>query len=398
MVGWLPEEKALEERVLSTRWSVPATKEMMSSQAGFILMLVAGAQLVGAGERNGPAMAHPTNTPLQWSKDGHVFIQAPRLLPFTLKQEAEAILLHQRESGGWPKNYERKRVFTNSQRLQLSGDASRNDATVDNGATHTEIRILARAYAKTRDDRYRDSALRGIRYLLGGQYQNGGWPQRFPQPRGYQCHVTFNDNAMIGVMTLLRDIGSGNAPYDFVPPGLQRQCGSAMERGIACILKCQIRVAGKLTAWCAQHDAHTLAPRKARSYELASLSGLESVGIVRFLMGIEKPSEEVVTAIEGAVSWFDTARLEGIRLVRREDDSKARGFDYLVVEDLGAGSLWARFYDIRTNQPIFCSRDGVPRQSLSEISYERRTGYSWIGPYAEELFRNDLPAWRKRVN
>ena len=58
----------------------------------------------------------------------------------------------------------------------------------------------------------------------------------------------------------------------------------AFDRGIQCILKCQIKVGGKRTAWCAQHDEIDFRPRRARSYELPSLSGAESVGIVPSLL------------------------------------------------------------------------------------------------------------------
>ena len=312
-------------------------------------------------------------------------------------QVAETILLHQRESGGWPKNYDRTATLTEGDRQRLRHAAARNDATVDNGATHTEIRILSQAYRRYKDRRFKEAALRGIRYLLVAQYANGGWPQRFPDPSGYKRHITFNDNAMIGIMKLLSDIANHKSDYRFVGPRERKQCQEAVGRGIACILKCQIRAGGRLTVWCAQHDALTMAPRGARPFELASLSGSESVGIVRFLMNVRNPDPKVVAAIEAAVDWFEGSKLEGIRLERRADDSSPRGFDLVVVEDPGAPSMWARFYDIETNQPIFCSRDGVPRRKLSEISQERRTGYSWLGTYAEELLGEDLPAWRRRV-
>jgi PelA/Pel-15E family pectate lyase len=156
-------------------------------------------------------------------------------------------------------------------------------------------------------------------------------------------------------------------------------------------------VDGKPTAWCAQHDHETLEPQKARSYELASLSGGESVGIVRFLMQIENPSDEVIRAIEAAVAWFEKSKLEGIKVVRVKDPTKPRGYDKIVVEDPTAPPMWARFYDIQTNQPIFCSRDGIPRRTLAEISYERRNGYSWLGYYAQALLQKDLPAWKSRL-
>lgn len=310
---------------------------------------------------------------------------------------AENVLLYQRQTGGWPKNYDRKEKLTAARRAGILKGRSKRDSTIDNGATHREIRLLADAYRRTSDERFAKAALRGIRYLLAGQYENGGWPQRFPDPRGYARHITFNDGAMIGVMDVLSSVARGEAEFSFVPGDVRDRCREAVQRGRTCILKCQIRAGGKLTAWCAQHDEATYEPRKARSYELASLSGSESVGIVRFLMQIDKPSDEVIRSIEAAAAWFERSKLTGIKVVRVKDATKPKGSDRVVVKDSAAPPMWARFYDIETNRPIFCSRDGIPRRTLAEISHERRNGYSWLGHYARDLLRRDLPAWRRRL-
>ena len=313
------------------------------------------------------------------------------------RQRAETILLYQRNSGGWPKNYEREEKLLKKARSKVLSEKNKNDAMIDNGATHTEIRLLADAYEETSDNRFRDAAIKGITYLLTAQYDNGGWPQRFPKPEGYAKHITFNDNAMIGVMSLMRDILVDRKRFSFVQKELNAQCEKAIERGIRCILKCQIKVNGRRTVWCAQHDEKTFQPRKARSYELPSFSGNESVEVVRFLMQVDQPGKQVIEAIEGAVAWFEQSKLEGIKLVSIEDPTKPVGYDKIVVKDDSGSPMWARFYDIKTNDPIFCSRDGVPRKTLAEISHERRNGYSWLGYYATDLLAKDLPAWEERL-
>jgi len=309
---------------------------------------------------------------------------------------AETLLLYQRDNGGWPKNFEWDDRVDDHKKKELLSQKRRNDTTIDNSATHNEIRYLAQAYVRLKDERYQRAALKGIAFLLEAQYDNGGWPQFYPGAKGYHRYITFNDNAMIGVMSLFRDIALGKSEFSFVDEKTRQKVAEAVKKGINCIGKCQIVVKGKKTVWCAQHDEKTLEPRKARSYELASLSGGESVKIVSFLMMIENPTREVTEAIDSAVAWFDNAKILGIRVKRVKDMSKPGGWDRIVVRDSSAPPMWARFYEIETNKPFFCSRDGVPKYHLSEISHERRTGYSWLGHYGDSLLKREYPAWQKK--
>src|SRR6185436_8334721 len=130
---------------------------------------------------------------------------------------------------------------------------------------------------------------------------------------------------------------------------------------------------------------------------LVSLSGGESVGIVRFLMSIKDPSPAVVEAIEAAIAWFDQVQLKGIKAIEKPDASQPNGFDRVVVKDPESGSTWARFYEIGTNRPIFVGRDGVVKYELSQIEHERRTGYNWYVDEPGKLLRRDYPAWRRLV-
>ena len=113
-------------------------------------------------------------------------------------------------------------------------------------------------------------------------------------------------------------------------------------------------------------------------------------------MEIDKPSPAIVEAVQSAVAWFDAAKLTGIRQIAKPDKSKPKGYDKVIVKDPDAPPLWARFYQIGTNRPIFCSRDGVIRYDIAQISYERRNGYSWYGRGPASLLTRDYPAWQKR--
>ena len=312
-------------------------------------------------------------------------------------ESAETILLYQRENGGWPKNYDRRRKLAEKDRERVLSEKSRDDTTFDNGATHSELKFLARIYRKTKDERFRSAFIRGLEFTLAAQYENGGWPQRHPRRSGYHAHITFNDGAMVGVLEVLTSIARQEPGYEFLEDSFRRRCREAVERGVQCLLRCQIEVDGKKTAWCAQHDAKNYSPRGARSYELPSISGSESVGVVRYLMGIANPSPAVLAGIEAAVAWFEKSKLTGIRVEKREVEGAPGGRDKIVVEDPAAPPLWARFYEIGSDKPIFCSRDGKPKETLAEISHERRNGYSWLTNRPAELLKSDYPAWKQSV-
>ena len=307
---------------------------------------------------------------------------------------ADNVLLYQRENGGWTKNVDMAKPLEPAERAQILEDKDAPHSTIDNGATFTQLEYLVKVFNGTKHERFKTAFLKGLDYLLQAQYENGGWPQYYPLRKGYYTHITYNDNAMVGVLRLLRAIARQQPDYNFVDGERRIKSAKAVEKGIAIILKTQVIVNNKKTVWCAQHDEITLAPAAARAYEKISLSGSESVGIVRFLMNIEKPSLQIIEAVQAAVVWFEQAKLTGIKVLDKSDPALPKGHDKIVVEDAKAEPVWARFYDLTTNRPIFCGRDGLIKFSLAEIEPERRTGYSWYNNAPAKLLAQDYPAWR----
>ena len=223
---------------------------------------------------------------------------------------ADNVLLYQRESGGWPKNIDMAAPLSDREREQLIRKKGATDSTIDNGATYTQLVFLAKVHELQPRSIHREAFLKGFDYLLKAQYDNGGWPQFYPDLSDYYRHITFNDGAMIGVMKLLRDVADGKPTYSFIDEERRVKAEKAVQKGIEIILKTQLIVDGHRTVWCAQYDEVTLQPAAARKYELVSLSGGESVDIVRFLMSIPKPSATVIDSIEGAVAWFQKSKLK----------------------------------------------------------------------------------------
>lgn len=309
---------------------------------------------------------------------------------------AENVLLYQRDIGGWPKNTPMHWVLTEDQKEDLRElKSSTDDVTTDNSATYTEMIFLSRMYKETKHAAYKEAFLKGLDYMLEAQYENGGWPQYYPLREGYYTHITFNDNAMVNIMKVMKGISERSDMFSIIVEKKTRlKAAEAYEKGIEIILKTQYKQNGELTVWCAQHDEETLEPVKARSYELPSLSGSESSDIVLLLMDIEKPSNDVINAIQSAVQWFDKAKISGIRVERYTTEDGKR--DRRVVEDENAPYMWGRFCGLSDNRPFFCSRDGIKKYSLAEISHERRNGYGWYSnnPLAVlEEYKKWQPKW-----
>jgi PelA/Pel-15E family pectate lyase len=303
---------------------------------------------------------------------------------------AASIVQYQTPEGGWPKNTDM--TLPPSAEFLAETKFDHRAPTIDNDATITQLELLARVITADGDAALRQHFERGFDYLLAAQYANGGWPQYYPLIPGYYTHITYNDNAMVNVLVVLRDAAAGAAPYAFVDVSRRERAAAAVAKGLACILRTQVKQDGRLTAWCAQHDEETLAPAWARNFEPPSLSGGESAGIMRFLMAIKQPSPEIIAAVEGAAAWFESVRLTGVRVDNTPGTDGKK--DRHAVADAAAPILWARFYELGTNRPIFIGRDKVIRYNFNEIERERRTGYAYFGTWPEQLLAKDYPRWR----
>jgi PelA/Pel-15E family pectate lyase len=333
--------------------------------------IIAVIALVGAGAVDAMAAQFPWKSlaakPDAWYRGD----EAARL--------AENVLSYQSEHGDWPKNIDTSASPYRGERSKLRG-------TFDNGATVGEMRFLGRAFVATVRAPYRDAFTRALDHVLAAQYQSGGWPQSDPPGKGYPRYITFNDNTMVNLLELVRDVARSDG-FRFVERARREAAARAFAAGIACILECQVRIDGRLTAWCAQHDEKTLEPRGARSYELPSLSGMESAGILMLLMSLKDTSPDIVRAVRAGVRWYDDSKQSGIRQVMA-DGSKT------IVPDRDAPPLWARFYEIGTNRPFFCGRDGVKKATLAEIEAERRNGYAWYGEWGRRVLAR-YASWEK---
>ncbi|MBD1424072.1 pectate lyase [Sphingobacterium arenae] len=311
---------------------------------------------------------------------------------------AEKVLVYQLPNGAWGKQLVDKKAVNyalplTKELLQKINATDEKYATIDNGATTREINILIEAYTKTQHTNYLKAARRGIEYLLEAQYENGGFPQYYPNKSLYRGQITYNDNAMINVLTVLDNLAKEKKDFVALADNRLKECAmDAVTRGIDCILRTQVIQGDSLTIWAAQYDEKTLQPDQARAFEPVSLSTSESVNIVRFLMK-QPVTPEIEKAIESAVRWFEVHDLEGYRFDKTTNSKTGQIVRDLVPDNTSV--IWSRFYDIENNKPLFGDRDNSVTYDFSEISDERKNGYAWFGNWPIKLLEKEYPKWKE---
>jgi PelA/Pel-15E family pectate lyase len=305
---------------------------------------------------------------------------------------ADVIVSFQTPAGGWSKNLDmagtprlRGQSYTAGDLSKYPGtgdfDAPQDPSwnyvgTLDNDATNTQLHFLALVSAATPGkpgEPYRASFIKGIRYLLSAQFPNGGWPQVWPLQGGYHDAITYNDNAVTESAETLTAVSEGGNDYTFVPAALRHKSGTAARSALDCILATQVIVDGKRTIWAQQHDALTLAPVAARNYEPAALATGESADLLMYLMQLPHPSPAVVAAIQSGVDWLKAAAIHDQAFVGGRNIPGGRHLE----SQAGAAPIWARYYSITTEKPVFGDRDKTIHDTVSDLSLERRNGYAW---------------------
>lgn len=321
-----------------------------------------------------------------------------------IEKIADNILLFQRDNGGWPKNFDMRAILNDDQKAKLQAAKPVLHTTFDNATTHTQVLYLAQAYTITGVEKYKDGCLKGLDFMLSAQYPNGGWPQFYPPlptNNEYSKHITFNDEAYVGIMNVLKCINDEDPSFAFVDKARREKVKMAFEKGLDCILKTQIIEDGVKKVWCQQHDENTLKPAWARTFEPPCFSNEESAPLVILLMSIDKPDKRVIDAVQGAVKWFNDSK---IRYTRCIDDPtapeyvskhKVHKYDRRVVHDLNAPLIWTRYSELGTGRQMFCDRSSEVVYNMADLGRERRSGYRWY-TYAPQQVMDAYPDWQQQ--
>jgi PelA/Pel-15E family pectate lyase len=237
----------------------------------------------------------------------------------------------------------------------------------------------------------RTALTQAVQFVLRAQYPNGGFPQSYPLRGGYHDAVTLNDNVMTDLLNLLWDLA--NQPdYQWLPAYLRTSAQAGFDKGVHWLVQAQVVVDGKRTVWTAQHHPLTGAPVAARKFEQISLVSSESAAVLQLLLdkALDKAREQkpsspgVLPALCSGIAWLQQHQIRDKVWQRHDTGSK-------LVEKKGA-QLWARFYSLPQQQPVFFDRDGQVYSDVNQLSLERQQGYGWYQTNAKGV----LKAWQKQ--
>lgn len=264
-----------------------------------------------------------------------------------VREVAHALVRGQLRSGGWDYLIEFDPKLRKAHAYRADGGAGgRNVTTLDDDTTQAALRLLMRADIALgqKDPAVHEAAAFALDSLLKAQYPNGAWPQRydaFPEPakfpvkkagypeswpreypkKDYRGYYTFNDNSIADVIDVMFEATRhyGDAKYR-----------AAAERAGGFILLAQMP--DPQPGWAQQYDAD-MHPAWARKFEPPAVTGGESQGVMLTLL----------------------------RLYRETGDKKylepiPRALDYYRRSLLPDGRL-ARFYELRTNKPLYFTKD-----------------------------------------
>lgn len=292
---------------------------------------------------------------------------------------ADAVMSFQTPSGGWSK---RTDMRLPRQLGQHYGSEPRYVPTFDNDATTTQLFWLADFYpraAAEQQARITLSIARAISLILQAQYPNGGFPQSYPLQGGYHDAITLNDNAMYLLLETLWQV-SANPNFDMVSSTLRAQAKNSFYRAVEWLLANQINVDGQLTVWAAQHHPLSGQPVIARRYEQIALVSSESAKLLELLLQYAMDYPGVSLSVTAAADWLEQKKIVDKAPVRDQDGR-------LLLIDKAGSAVWARFYDIKTGQPLFFDRDGKVYNQVSQLSVERQRGYGWYQTNAASFLK-----------
>lgn len=277
---------------------------------------------------------------------------------------ALAVAYGQLQSGGWTNSVDFDPQSPHTAAYRNGKGRGKNNSSLDDGQTQSALRLMIHADKALgfKNRSIHDSATIGLDALLNAQYPNGGFPQVWeeavkPQPivkanypeydwrtegriKNYWDMYTLNDNVTGYVADTLIDAAMIYRD--------KRYADALRKLGDFLLLA---QMPEPQPGWAQQYN-HAMQPIWARKFEPPGVSGDETQEVLDTLLKIYRVTgdRKYLEPIPAALAWLKRS----------------------VLPD---GQV-ARYYELRTNQPLYMSRRG-DTYSLTYDDSDLPSHYGW---------------------
>lgn len=220
------------------------------------------------------------------------------------------------------------------------------NATFDDEATLHSAWLLLRMYDEKHDKLYEKPLNQAIDFVLKSQYENGGWPQRFPLNTGhpfkgkadYTPFITINDDVLQGNIDFLIQCLKTLGRNDLRDP---------IRRALYLTIKLQYHK--PLAGWSDQYTPDDLQPAHARSYEPRAINTATTAHLIGAMTEYYRLTgdRKFLGGIPDAIKFLEGQKLSDSIVALCPSKPRMEG-DIVVP----------RFLDPDTHKPLYVHRRG----------------------------------------
>jgi arylsulfatase A-like enzyme len=145
---------------------------------------------------------------------------------------------------------------------------------------------------------------------------------------------------------------------------LQVETQLALDQILAETFQTQVKRADTYLGWTSQCDDPLVTK--------TAISSPETVAIIKALGSIENPSELLIERIGAASDWLREVNISGYIWDQEQGEFRV---------DKAQEHLWAKWYEIETNRPVFFAKESKIYYKVSKLKNKLRQNYEWYGSW-----------------
>jgi len=244
------------------------------------------------------------------------------------KDAARSLIIGQNNLGGW--NHQ---VHFNKPKDNI--------VSFDDNQTQSAIRFLMALDQELEFDSLSMAVEKALDMMMDAQFDNGGWPHRYPKEGNSNDFATFNDGGINDCINVMIDAHKYYAKDIYLK--------SIQNAGWFLFVSQQ---PPPQTGWAQQYNDY-LQPAWARDFEPASLSPQVTINNIITLIDLYLYTKKTkhLKLIPDALRWLKAARLPN--------------------------GKWPRFVELGTNKPLYYDNGRIRVNSFEDLSLDRQMGYKY---------------------